>query len=81
MPGTVFICTRGRRRRDACEVCGDREHELLCDGKDVGSKDTCDRKLCPRCALHAGDKDFCPTHRHQARLQRAFKFTTTETRR
>jgi hypothetical protein len=73
VPGGYALVRRGRRA--ACSVCHSAEHELLCDGRDVGASGTCDAKLCRRCALHApGDKDFCPRHISQARLQRQFPF-------
>lgn len=77
MPGAVFICRRGRAgRRPLCSVCKEREHDVLCDGKEPGATSTCDEPLCKRCALHAPkDRDYCPRHANQARLQRQFSFT------
>lgn len=46
-----FVCTRGRTKREVCEVCG-KPASKLCDfplsGKKAGQ--TCDRKLCLSCA-------------------------------
>jgi len=61
--GVAIVCTRGRRRA-SCSHCGRHAATLLCDfplkGKKAGR--TCDRKLCPKCAVHLGEADYCPPH-------------------
>jgi len=61
---TVTTCSRGRRRRAPCSVCGRREHELLCDYPLRGAKvgQTCSRTLCRKCAVRVGEQDLCPAH-------------------
>lgn len=69
----VIACSRGRKKRAACDVCGRREHVALCDFKLSGAKagQTCDRKLCRECAAHVGkNRDLCPPH---AKLEQAEK--------
>jgi len=62
--GFVVTCTRGRRRRPACDVCGVHEHTLLCDFALRGAKagKTCSRRLCAKCAVRVGELDLCPAH-------------------
>ena len=61
--GVAIVCMRGRRRAP-CSHCGRHAATLLCDfplkGKKAGR--TCDRKLCPKCAVHLGEADYCPPH-------------------
>lgn len=70
--GSILICSRGRAQ--LCSSCGTVWATALCDGKVPGSRSTCDAPLCPRCALHVGDKDFCTGCRNQAGVQRSFRF-------
>ncbi len=65
MPNGVvaFVCGRGPRRK--CSVCKRRPATLLCDFPLRGAKAgaTCDRALCPSCAVAVGaDRDYCPAH-------------------
>lgn len=59
-----FACSRGpRKKAPRCLYCG-RENAgtILCDF-DVGNGRTCDRAMCPGCAVHVGpNRDHCPDH-------------------
>lgn len=76
--GSALICSRGRAK--LCSSCRRAYATVMCDGKDTGSRSTCDAPLCPRCSLHVGDKDFCTGHRNQAGLQRSFPFENSPAR-
>jgi hypothetical protein len=55
-------CTRGESSK--CSKCGARSTKL-CDFPLTGhlKGQTCDRKLCARCAVKMGpNRDFCPAH-------------------
>lgn len=55
----AIVCTSGRRPR--C-VCGARP-VFQCDYPTKRRSGTCDRHLCARCAVVAGqDKHLCPVH-------------------
>jgi succinate dehydrogenase/fumarate reductase-like Fe-S protein len=81
LPGgmTAIVCSRGPRGRN-CSACGafvNGRQVLLCDyptdkekrfgtfARPRNSK-TCDKALCPKCAVHVGpDKDYCPSHKER----------------
>lgn len=61
----AIVCSRGHKPRALCEACKSEPHAVLCDYPLSGPKagKTCDRKLCARCAVHAGpNRDLCPAH-------------------
>jgi hypothetical protein len=64
-----IICSRGHRPRKPCQVCGGAVHSVLCDfpliTKPGKKQKTCDAKLCEGCAMHVGQRDFCPDHAKQ----------------
>lgn len=79
--GVAIVCSRGRRRMKACEVCKARPMAKLCDAAKPGGG-TCDLRLCSSCAVRvgthgksspfAGDSvDYCPKHaeEHHARVR------------
>jgi len=58
-----LVCSRSAPRRK-CRFCGSSA-SLLCDyasRRDPTNTSTCDKPLCPRCAVREGDLDFCPDH-------------------
>ncbi len=61
----AIVCSRGRKARKPCSVCGRQPHSKLCDFKLTGAKagKTCDLEMCSSCAKHVGpDRDLCPAH-------------------
>lgn len=70
-PGvTAIVCTRGERSRScATPGCSNRA-DKQCDFAVTrnGKAGTCDRYICPKCAVSAGrNADHCPPH---ARLEK-----------
>jgi hypothetical protein len=63
---TAIVCT-GRQRKRPCQSCG-RSAGVQCDFPVTrnGTKATCDRWCCDRCAVRVGpNRDYClPHHRH-----------------
>lgn len=58
--GQGFVCTRGRRPRCACGEAA----SFQCDAPAKRKSGTCDKHLCQKCALTAGeDRHLCPEHR------------------
>lgn len=55
-----IVCMRGRPGPKPKCHCGN-EAEYLCDGRKPRKKSgTCDRQLCPACAVYGGeDEHFC----------------------
>lgn len=64
-PTGVFVCTRRGGGARKCTSCQAFRHDVvLCDYPLHGSRlgETCARVVCQRCAVHVGDKDYCPPH-------------------
>jgi hypothetical protein len=59
--GVAIVCSRGRRSRRKCRVCGWRIADFLCDAPKAPPK-TCDAPLCEVCRVQHGDGvDYCPS--------------------
>jgi hypothetical protein len=59
--GVAAIVCGPRERKRRCSCCG-RPASLLCDHP-AGRNKTCDKPLCPTCAVEVGpDRHHCPHH-------------------
>jgi hypothetical protein len=68
--GVAIICrghSSGKRARCGVGSCG-RPHTRLCDFPTRSGR-TCDVKLCDLHTSRDGERDFCPFHARQLRLE------------